>query len=112
MDKLNDEIHRCNECSVFPCTEQEFVESSVCNQCPSHCCRAVVIPLLPCEKTRFYKLRCKTAEDYNRLNEDWCPYYNQDKKGCLVYNIRPIVCRIASCRFIREGRIPVWISTL
>lgn len=99
MQKLNDSIHKCESCKYFPCSLQEAVESNICDECISKCCRGVIIPLAPCEQDVFIRLK--------NINDRWCPYYIITDKKCSIYEIRPITCRIASCRFIREGKMPI-----
>ena len=103
MDKLKDEIHNCDECAIYPCSFQEEVSrGEICRDCPVSCCRGVVVPLAPCEEGKI------EIDEFGalKMNDDgWCRYYNHNI-GCTIYEKRPITCRIASCRFIREGKMP------
>lgn len=103
MDKLNDGIHNCHECEIYPCSFQEEVSrSDICVNCPAPCCRSVIVPLAPCEKGKIDVDKFGAL----KMNDDgWCSYYNYNI-GCTIYEKRPIICRIASCRFIREGKMP------
>lgn len=96
MKFLKDAIHDCQKCSIYPCTFQEIVESDVCKECPTPCCRGVVLPILPCEESLKIELR----------KDEWCNYFDVENYVCKIYDIRPVTCRIASCRFIEEGKIP------
>lgn len=41
------------------------------------------------------------------MNDDgWCCYFDHNTRGCSIYEKRPVACMIASCRFIREGKVP------
>lgn len=95
MVRLKDAIHHCDDCKLYPCTEQPVVESDICKQCPTTCCKAPLLPLMPCE-----------AELKNPLSSEYCPYFNVSTRECIIYDKRPIGCRIASCGFIRRGKIP------
>ncbi len=108
MNLLSDEIHDCAKCEIFPCSLQEEVSrDEICNLCPipSRCCQMPFLALLSCEKQKL--------EHENGLikftEEGWCIYY---KNGCTIHDKRPIACRIASCRWIREGKIPEEIQNL
>lgn len=100
MHKLNDEIHHCDTCNFYPCSTQEEVISPLCSECPIPCCYHQLIPLAPCEEEHFVK------DKYGGLKcvEGDCHYLTP--KGCSIFEIRPIICRIASCGFIRRGYIP------
>lgn len=109
MEKLNDDIHRCEGCEHFPCSSQEEVSRvDICKECISHCCRAVLVALVPCEEHKFERGDIGSL----KMGDDgWC-YYYRTGIGCSIYDIRPITCRIASCRFIREGKYPVELKEL
>lgn len=103
MEKLNDGIHHCDGCELFPCSAQEEVSIiDICGACPVPCCRMVLVPLVPCED-RSYENR--DVGSLKMGNDGWCQYFKEEI-GCTIYNVRPIACRVASCRFIREGKIP------
>jgi len=112
MDKLNDEIHKCETCEDFPCTtklfpfifsgEDSFIKSDICKTCIGHCCKGVVLILMPCEVDRLSKLKCRTRDEYDRLKSDWCPYYDKVKHCCGVEAIKPVICRVATCRLIKK----------
>ena len=102
MKLLNDEIHKCAKCEIFPCSIQDEVVSNLCKDCPIVCCRSQLITLLPCEINHF-----ENGEIPNtlKMKEDgWCFYYD-NKIGCKVHLNKPIICRISSCGFIRRGKI-------
>lgn len=103
MDKLKDEIHNCEECDLYPCSFQEDVsKEDICKDCPIPCCRAALVALLPCEEGKLEKGKFGSL----KMNDDkWCCYYNPNI-GCTIYEKRPVGCRVASCRFIREGKVP------
>lgn len=109
MEKLKDDIHHCDNCDIFPCSSQEIVsKSDICNDCPSRCCNEVIVPLAPCEEL---KLGAGKGLGLKMRDNGWCWYYDKDK-GCTIYDIRPVMCRIATCRFIREGKIPEEIKMI
>jgi len=96
MKQIKDGIHNCISCELYPCTMQEEIDGDdICRLCPipSRCCNMPILPIMPCEE----KLNITFTK------EGWCIYY---KDGCTIHNKRPIACRIASCRWIREGKIP------
>ncbi len=102
MKLLSDGIHHCAECNIFPCSlSDEVLGDSVCKSCPipSRCCQMPFLVLLPCEEEKL--------EHENGLikftKEGWCVYY---KNGCTIHDKRPIACRIASCSWIRAGKVP------
>jgi hypothetical protein len=104
MHKLNDGIHHCDTCDIYPCTSQPEVVSPICAKCPLGCCHHQLITLMPCEEDHYEKgwtggLKC---EDGN------CHYLTPT--GCSVFETRPIVCRIASCGFVRRGYIPEFVT--
>lgn len=103
MRKLKDEIHHCDDCDIYPCSTQEIVlKSNICRLCPISCCRYVLVVLAPCEE-----MILENKNGALKMKENgWCYYYNEQKRECIIYEIRPVICRIASCRFIREGKIP------
>lgn len=103
MEMLKDEIHHCEKCDVFPCSMQDIVSrGDICGDCPIHCCQSVIIPLAPCEES---KLEIEYGCVLKMGDNGWCWYYDKGK-GCAIYEKRPVMCRVASCRFIREGKIP------
>jgi hypothetical protein len=95
MEKLSDGVHECSTCEIYPCTEQDFIQSDVCKTCVGHCCRDALITVLPCEEKMFHDLR--------RM-KGLCKYYNKGERTCYVQNIKPIVCRIATCRIIEQTK--------
>lgn len=104
MEKLKDDIHDCYRCDLYPCsTQDEVSKGDICKDCPVPCCRSVLVALLPCEEEKLEKgyLGSLKMED-----NGWCHYYDVDSEICTIYDKRPIVCRVASCRFIREGKMP------
>lgn len=104
MDKLEDEIHHCNGCGLYPCSFQEEVsKNDICKDCPTPCCRAVLVALLPCEEE---KLENGSLGSLKMNDDGWCYYFDKNNGRCIIYQKRPIVCRVASCRFIIEGKIP------
>lgn len=109
MHKLKDGIHNCEGCNVYPCSFQEEVSVGICKDCPVPCCRAVLVVLLPCEEGKYKNGPLGVL----KMNDDgWCYYFDKNNRTCTIYKNRPIVCRIASCRFIREGKIPDEIKTI
>lgn len=109
MEKLKDEIHHCDNCDIFPCSSQEIVsKSDICKDCPVHCCMEVIVPLAPCEEL---KLETNGGLGLKMMDNGWC-FYHDDDKGCTIYEKRPVMCRVASCRFVREGKIPEEIKTI
>ena len=53
MHKLNDGVHNCKTCNLFPCTSQpEVNENEICKSCPipSRCCNSPLLPIMPCEE--------------------------------------------------------------
>lgn len=104
MDKLKDEIHNCDKCDLYPCSSQEEVsKGDICKDCPTPCCRSVIVVLPPCERVVLKQ------DEYGGLkmkDDGWCHYFDREKRICSIYEKRPIMCRVASCRFIREGKIP------
>lgn len=103
MDILKDKIHHCDTCDKFPCSFQDDIsKNDICKECPVPCCRCVVVPILPCEEGKYEAGKFGGL----KMNTDgWCHYYGHNI-GCTIYDIRPVTCRIASCRFIREGKMP------
>lgn len=103
MEKLKDAIHHCEECDIFPCSTQEEIERlDICGQCPVPCCYKVLVALTPCEDNMY---KHKDVGALKMGDDGWCGYYD-DNVGCTIYDIRPVICRVASCRFVREGKIP------
>lgn len=97
MNLLSDEIHQCQTCELFPCSLQSEVNGNdVCKSCPipSRCCNMPLLVLMPREQK---KLKVEFT------SKGWCIYY---KDGCTIYNTCPIACRIASCSWIRAGKVP------
>ncbi len=110
MEKLNDIIHKCDDCEYYPCSTQDIVsKGDICKDCPVICCREVLVLLASCEENIFEKGK---YGELKMKENGWCYYYNEDTKMCEIYEIRPITCRIASCRFIREGKIPDEVKKL
>lgn len=103
MKMLKDEIHNCNDCNIYPCSLQEDVsDKDVCKNCPTVCCRDVLVVVLPCESGKLEEGKLGLL----KMNDDgWCYYFDHDTRGCSIYEKRPIACRVASCRFIREGKV-------
>lgn len=109
MEKLDDGIHHCDGCELFPCSTQEEVSrTDICGECPVPCCRMVLVALVPCEENKYEN---KDIGSLKMGDDGWCRYF-KDGIGCTIYNIRPIICRIASCRFVREGKIPKEVKDL
>lgn len=104
MHKLKDEIHNCDGCDIYPCSSQEEVSKiDICGECPVPCCHAVLVALLPCEEGKL----ANGLYGALKMNDDgWCCYFDKNNGVCTIYEKRPIACRVASCRFIREGKIP------
>lgn len=104
MNRLKDDIHNCYECDLYPCsTQDEVAEGGICKECPVHCCRYVLVALPPCEEEKLERGKFGGL----KMNDDgWCYLFDKNNGMCTVYEKRPITCRVASCRFIREGKIP------
>lgn len=104
MHKLKDDIHNCYECGIYPCSFQGEVSVDICRNCPVPCCHAVLVALVPCEEGKF---ESGSSSGVLKMNDDgWCYYFDKNNGNCTIYENRPIACRVASCRFIREGKIP------
>ncbi len=106
MHKLDDIIHHCDTCDIYPCSSQEEVVSPLCAKCPIGCCHHQLIVLAPCEeeyleRSKYGGLKCEDGDCYYLTSE-----------GCSIFEIRPIICRIASCSFIRKGYIPEFVTKL
>ena len=102
MEKLEDQIHHCKGCDIYPCSLQEEVSNNICKDCPTPCCRAVLVALVPCEEKKL-----ENGYFGLKMNDDgWCYYFDKKNGRCVIYQKRPIACRVASCRFIIEGKIP------
>lgn len=104
MNILKDEVHSCISCDIYPCSLQEVISNKdVCRDCPTPCCREVLVVILPCESGKLEEGKLGLL----KMNDDgWCCYFDHKIRGCSVYEKRPIACRVASCRFIREGKVP------
>mgnify|MGYP003394287999 CR=1 FL=1 len=104
MNKLEDEMHHCNECDLYPCSLQEEVsKNDICKDCPTPCCRGVLVALLPCEEEKLENGSFGAL----KMNDDgWCYYFDIKNGICTIYEKRPITCRVTTCRFIIEGNIP------
>lgn len=109
MNKLEDGIHQCNGCEIYPCSLQEEVSKEICKDCPTPCCRAVLVALVPCEEKKL-KNGLSGALKMNR-DDGWCYYFDKNNERCIIYQQRPIG-RVASCRFIIEGKVPEEIKAL
>ena len=108
MPKLFDGVHYCSNCSIYPCTTQDFIEeSSVCSSCPveQYCCYAPLLPLLPCEIQSGKISQRDGIIEFSYTK--WCYAFDIETKKCKIHETRPIACRITSCRFIREAAIGV-----
>ena len=99
MHKLNDRIHHCDTCDIYPCTKREEVISPVCSNCPTSCCKHELIVLMPCEEDHFEKGMYGGLKSEN----GWCHYHTST--GCSVFETRPIICRISECESVRKGYI-------
>jgi Fe-S-cluster containining protein len=104
MNILKDEVHDCINCNIYPCSLQEDIsDNDICKSCPTTCCREVLVVILPCESGKLKEGKLGLL----KMNEDgWCYYFDHNTRRCSVYEKRPIACRVASCRFVREGKIP------
>ena len=103
MRILKDDIHDCEKCELYPCSLQDEVSKThICDKCPIICCRYQLIIVAPCE---IGKLEVDDIGGLKMTDDGWCYYYSK-KEGCSIYDKRPVICRIASCRFIRRGGIP------
>lgn len=103
MLKLKDGIHNCDECDLYPCSFQEEVSRiDICGECPVPCCGMVLVALVPCEEKKYEN---RDIGSLKMGDDGWCLYFKEGI-GCTIYNVRPITCRIASCRFTREGKMP------
>ena len=104
MNILKDEIHDCKNCDIYPCSLQEDISNkNVCKDCPTTCCKGVMVVILPCESGKLKEGKLGLL----KMNDDeWCCYFDHNTRGCSIYEKRPIVCRVSSCRFIREGKVP------
>lgn len=104
MKRLKDEMHDCYKCNLYPCSlQKEVSKGDICKDCPIPCCRDVLMPLMPCEKE---KLERGKLGGIKMKDNGWCHYFDKIKRGCTIYEKRPIGCRIHSCRFITEGKVP------
>jgi Fe-S-cluster containining protein len=110
MNKLKDEVHDCINCGIYPCSLQEDIsDNDICKNCPTTCCREVLVVILPCESGKLKEGKLGLL----KMNEDgWCYYFDHNTRSCSIYEKRPIACRVASCRFIREGKIPEMLKKL
>lgn len=104
MKILKDEIHDCNSCNIYPCSLQEDIsDKDVCKNCSAICCREALVVILPCENGKLKEGKLGLLK---MNNDGWCYYFDHDTRRCSIYEKRPIACRVASCRFIREGNMP------
>ena len=104
MKKLKDKVHNCEGCNPYPCTTQPFIESSICSECSGMCCHSPLVPLLPCEqKSDLIK---KSNINSVLIIDGYCFAYNKENNKCKIHNYKPIACRVATCRFVREGKLP------
>lgn len=108
MERLNDGVHYCSRCNLFPCSTQPFIrDSHACPECPvkQHCCYMPLVPLLPCE---LESGKIKTEDGRIAFgSEGWCYAFDTKQRKCGIEEIKPIACRVASCRWIRENDIIV-----
>ena len=79
-----------------------FWERFICQQC-GRCCYTPGAGLY-LEKEDFNRIakrvgkkKLKTLSRYDKRQHAWvlrqpCPFYDEDKKGCTIYEIRPLTC--------------------
>lgn len=111
MEKLNDGVHNCEGCSLYPCSTSPSIEGGeICDGCRVNCCSPASVILLPCEvSSGKYKIAftVKGTEGVGGLlatkRYGECYAHSEDGK-CSIYPIRPIVCRVAMCRKIAEAK--------
>jgi Fe-S-cluster containining protein len=104
MKILKDEIHDCINCENYPCSLKEDISNKdVCKDCISTCCQDAIIVILPCEQGVFKEGTLGLL----KMNDDgWCYYFDHENRRCSIYEKRPVACRVSSCSFIREGKVP------
>ncbi len=104
MNILKDEIHDCSNCYIYPCSLQEDIsDKDVCKDCFAECCKDIMVVILPCESGKFKE---ETLGLLKTGDDGWCYYFDHSTRRCSVYEKRPVACRVSSCRFIREGKVP------
>lgn len=99
-----DDIHKCEECELNPCTSSEEVEDS-CEDCPTpgQCCLSPIIPILPCEEGH-YELRDDGIHTLKTVGQ-YCYAFDTVTKRCTIYEKRPMACRIHECGFLLRKRL-------
>lgn len=104
MNILKDEVHDCSNCDIYPCSLQEDIsDKDVCKDCSGTCCKDIMIVVLPCESGKIKEGKLGLL----KMNDDgWCCYFDHSTAMCSIYEKRPVACRVTSCRFIRDGKVP------
>lgn len=102
MLKLNDGVHNCSTCELYPCTSRDFLEDKgTCKECGGICCRHFpLIPLLPCEQKSERILKGEFSVKFFKNGN--CFAFIEGI-GCKISDIKPIACRIDVCRKLSEA---------
>jgi len=96
MKLLNDEIHKCENCLLYPCSFQDEITNEICNQCPGICCKSPLLPIMPCEEKLVIIIK----------ENKFCNKFDKKNNKCLIYETRPIACRIHQCSWVEKREIP------
>ena len=102
----------------------DFTKDGECSQCGACCTNLLPISKREYVQIRDYVERKHIPEYINRPPtnvpaEDWtCPFRDNEKRICTIYEVRPLICRDFRCdkprkgiernpEFLKERRVPV-----
>ena len=79
------------------CKTTDFTNKGKCSNC-GECC-SDILPLTDADISRIKEhLKTKKIEQNNKgANVILCPFRNNIARQCMIYSVRPVICRIFKC---------------
>lgn len=90
---------------MFDCDVTDFTQNGKCSNCGQCCSNCLPLSRKEVKRIKLYIKKHRIKEQrHNAMNgiDMTCPFRDEANKKCLIYEIRPEICRQFMCNHNKE----------